>query len=153
MNYLRKNKKLGFSLLELVLAIAIFSLGSVAMATLIVDSNLSTRLSLERNEALFYAKEGVSAVMSIRNGVPWAEIVDGSYGVEYTADEWAFTVDPDVINDKYTRTIDIMDSEIASSTKDVTVTIEWNLTPNKISEVVLNTLITNWPATTTVAVE
>ena len=152
MVYLRKNKKNGFSLMELILAVAIFSLSSVAMATLLVDSNISTRLSLERNEALFYAKEGVSAVMSIRNSVPWAEIIDGSYGVEYDIDGWAFSVDPNRIEDKYTRTIDILDSEIASSTKDVTVTIEWNLTPEKISEVVLNTLITNWPATTTIAI-
>ena len=131
----------GFSLLELVLAVAIFSLGSVAIATLLIDSNISSKLSLERTEALLYAKEGIESVRSIRNS-GWLNLTDGSYGLVNDGSAWIFSTTSDLIEDKYTRVVNVQ--TVSTSTKSVSVTIEWNLTPVRTSSVVLNTIFTNW---------
>jgi prepilin-type N-terminal cleavage/methylation domain-containing protein len=141
MIYSRKNKKTGFSLLELILAVAIFSLGGVAMATLMIDSNISTKLSAERTEALFYAKEGLEAVRSIHSNA-WADLAPGSHGLNYDNGVWAFSDSSDLINDKYTRVVEV--EEVSSSTKNVSLSITWNLTTARVAEVILHTVFTNW---------
>jgi prepilin-type N-terminal cleavage/methylation domain-containing protein len=139
----KKNKKnnKGFSLLELVLAIAIFSLSSVALVTLIIDAGVSTRLSQERSEALFYAKEGMDAVRAIRDSA-WASTTVGTHGLSTDNSSWVFAGDSDLINDKYTRTVEIED--VSVTTKNVTVNIVWSLTPARPATVTLTTILTNW---------
>ncbi len=141
-------KNLGFSLLELILAIAVFSLGSYAVATLLIDSNTSTRSGLERTEALSHAKEGIEAVRYIRDQ-DWDNLTNGSHGLDSSSGEWVFVIDtPDLIADKYTRTVSVSDRPDATSTKDISVTVSWSLTPSRISSVSLNTILTNWATTT-----
>ena len=118
----KKNKNLGFSLLELILAIAIFSLGSFAIATLLIDSNISTKLSMERTEALIYAREGIETAKFTKNNA-WEDLVSTTT----------------VINDKYTRMVNVTEGS-SSSTKNVSVTVTWYDDKN----VILNTVMTNW---------
>lgn len=141
MNNQRQNKKTGFSLLELILAVAIFSLGGVTMATLMVDSSISTKLGAERTEALFYAKEGMEAVRSIHD-TAWADLTVGSHGLDYTGGAWVFSGTSDLINNKYTRVVEV--EEVSSNTKNVSLTVTWDLTSNRTAEVVLHTIFTNW---------
>ena len=136
----------GFSLLELILAVAIFSLGGVAMATLFIDSGISTKLSNERTEALFYAEEGVEAVLLIRDGSVWADLVDGEYGLDNSSGDWVFTAEPDLIESKYTRAVTLTASTTATSTIDVSVNVSWELSSAHIASTTLNTIITNWQA-------
>lgn len=142
--FIVKNKKLGFSLLELVLAIAVFSLGSFAVATMLIDSNISTKLSSERIEALFYAKEGIDAVRSIKENTAWAEFSDGEYGLDNSGGNWVLSVSPDLINDKYTRTVTVEAVEGFTTVKNVSVEIAWDLTPARRVSTVLSTVLTNW---------
>jgi prepilin-type N-terminal cleavage/methylation domain-containing protein len=135
------NKMKGFSLLELILAIAIFSIGSVALATLLIDANLSTRLSGERTEALFYAKEGVEAVRSIRDS-SWSDLTDGTYGLSNIDGAWALAADPDLIDNKYTRSVEI--NETATSTKSINVSVVWNVNPGRTASTSLLTILTDW---------
>ena len=152
MNFLAKNKKVnkkfGFSLLELVLAIALFSLGSVAMATLLIDSNISTKLGMERTEALIYAKESLGAVREIRAGVNgWDNLTIGNHGL-VNVGGWSFSSSSDLINNKYTRVVNIANGVTSTSTKDISINIFWNLNAGRVSSVLLNTVLTNWSATT-----
>ncbi|MFA7252483.1 MAG: type II secretion system protein [Candidatus Paceibacterota bacterium] len=138
------HKNLGFSLLELVLAIAIFSLGSIAMATLIIDSNLSTKTAIERTEALFYAKEGLEATRSIRDN-DWADLETGNKGLNFEAEgSWRFNgAAYDLISDdKYTRVIAI--SDLSADTKQIISTITWDVTPSREASVSLTTILGNW---------
>ena len=143
--------KSGFSLLELVLAVAIFSFSSFALATMIIDSNISTRLSADRTDALLYAKEGVEAVRSIRDNdwTSWASTADGNHGLSIntvgSSSAWVFSGTSDLIDNKYTRTVNIAtDSEVPTS-KVVTVNIAWDLTPGRIASTTLLTIFSNWP--------
>jgi prepilin-type N-terminal cleavage/methylation domain-containing protein len=143
--------KSGFSLLELVLAVAIFSFSSFALATMIIDSNISTRLSADRTDALLYAKEGVEAVRSIRDNdwTSWASTTEGNHGLSIntvgSSSAWVFSGTSDLIDNKYTRTVNIAtDSEVPTS-KDVAVNIAWDLTPGRIASTTLLTIFSNWP--------
>jgi prepilin-type N-terminal cleavage/methylation domain-containing protein len=133
----------GFSLLELILAVAIFSLGSVAMVTMLVDANLSTRLSAERTEALFYAAEGLNATRSIRDNA-WSDLSAGPHGLDDSGASPVFSGGSDSPDgdDKYTRVITITD--IDASTKNISANITWNLTSARIASVTLETVLTNW---------
>ena len=138
----------GFSLLELVLAIAIFSISSFAMATMLIDSNISTRLSLDRTDALNYAKEGMEAVRSIRdnNWSIWSALADGNYGllIDQSSSTWKFNGTSDLIDNKYTRTVNIATDPVISSSKDVSVNVAWNLTPSRLASTTLSSVFSNW---------
>ena len=145
-------KNRGFSLLELVLAIAIFSLSSFAIATILIDSNVNTKFNKERINALFYAKESLDAVMSIRNSSTstesyWFTLPDGSYGLSNDAGVWSLDLSPDIIDGKYERTISLV-SGTPTSTKEVSISIAWDLTPDRPVNVSLNTILTEWPVVT-----
>ncbi len=146
-----KNNKKGFSLLELVLAVAIFSFSSFALASMIIDSNISTRLSADRTEALLYAKEGIEAVRSIRDNdwATWMGTPDGDdYGlvINEASSTWIFDNSPDLINnDKYTRTITLTTNSEVDSSRDVSVNISWDLTPGRTASTTLKTVFSNWP--------
>jgi prepilin-type N-terminal cleavage/methylation domain-containing protein len=140
-----KNKKnnLGFSLLELILAVAIFSLSSYAIATMLIDSNISTKQNSERVEAFFYAKEGIEAVRSIRDNA-WADLVDGDHGLVASTSAWTLDGSSDLVDDKYTRVINILTDEGDSELKKITTTISWDITPVRQASIVLNTYLTSW---------
>jgi prepilin-type N-terminal cleavage/methylation domain-containing protein len=136
--------KRGFSLLELVLAVAVFSLSSFAIATLMIDSSISTKLSSERNEALSYAKEGIEATRSIRNN-SWASLTPGTYGLVSDDSGWSFVESFDLIDDKYRRVIEIADIiQDSISARSVRVSVSWDLTPSRTASTTLNTILTNW---------
>lgn len=140
----KKNNKKGFSLLELILAIAIFSLGSIAMATLLIDSNISTKIGSERTSALFYAREGAEAVRLIRDNSGWSSLIDGTYGVSNAGGDWSLAGDSDLIDDKYTRTIGIYDHPTYTLMKNIIVTVSWNVTSGRTATTTLNTMLGNW---------
>jgi prepilin-type N-terminal cleavage/methylation domain-containing protein len=140
----RKNR--GFSLLELVIAIAIFAFGSFAMGAMLIDSSVSTNISIERTEALFYAKEGLEAVRSIRDN-DWntvSALTDGNHGITISSSTWNFNNVADTLNTKFTRTIYISASSTASFLKNVAVTVDWPLQSGKLATTTLNTIVTNW---------
>lgn len=142
MFFKKDQKNRGFSLLELVLAVAIFSLASYGMATLLIDSNISTRFDTERIAALSYAKEGVEASRSIRD-IEWSNLIDGTYGLTAsTSGQWEFSDTPESLEDKYTRTVTV--SPFSDSIKNISVAISWPLTTDRISTTTLNTILTNW---------
>jgi len=149
MNFQNNKKNRGFSLLELILAIAIFSLSSFAIATMLIDSNLSTKSNTERIEALLYTKEGIEAARSIRdnNWDTWVALSDGDYGLATTSSStWAFIGTSDYLDDKYTRVINVTSDPVASTTKEVSVNVSWNLTPVILASTTLKTILTNWTA-------
>ncbi len=142
-----KNKQLrggsdGMSLLEVLLAVAVFTVGIGTVAHLFVGSYYSSIHSVEKNQALLIAKEGVEAVRSMKDD-DFENVEERTEdGIEINGGVWAFKSGADVIDDKYTREIDV--AEIDSGTWEVTVTVSWQPLRGEESEVRIIEQMTAW---------
>lgn len=150
----------GQSVIEVIVAVAIFVIIAGSSVIAILGSLSSTRLAKEETQATLYASEGIEAVESIRNQ-EWNNLVSGTYGVSNASGTWAFSGisdDPDG-TDKFSRAVTVIDverndnGEIVSSggtvdeeTKQITSTINWNFTPVRQNTVTLTSYLTNWQA-------
>lgn len=99
----------GMSLLEVIVAAAIFSLIGVAMITLVVGGFNALQRGGDQTEAEALAQEGIEAFRSIRDGA-WNELIYSQSAVEVFGNEWIFTGEgTDEIIGQYTRTITVGD--------------------------------------------
>lgn len=149
------NKKTAFTLVEVLLALTIFTLFSVAVVSLSIDTlNRDTKVEIE-NEALHYAQEGLEAARAIRSQDYWG-LITGEYGLNFNNDTWSFIIAPEVIDEFYERTISIEDvyrdeaNNIATSgtldpnTKKVRSTVEWSWRGVLHYDIELETYLSNW---------
>ena len=58
----------GVSLLELILAIAVFVVGSASVAHLFIGAQTSATYSVDKTQAILLAKEGIEEVRATRSG-------------------------------------------------------------------------------------
>jgi prepilin-type N-terminal cleavage/methylation domain-containing protein len=65
---LLNNSSRGMSLLEVLLAVAVFAIGIGTVVHLYLGSQYASVHSVDKNQALIWAKEGIEAVRSIRDG-------------------------------------------------------------------------------------
>lgn len=149
-------KKNSFSLVEIILAMAIFVIfasGSMAVVLQAMDMN---RLGGEQTIANQYAGEGLEAVRSIRNRAYTNLINTLSTGITVSGNLWIFGGTQNTY-DKYTRTISIADvyrdgqgnvvtseGTLDPDTKKITSTVNWNVAANRNNSVILSTYLTNW---------
>lgn len=136
------SNKQGFSILEAIIAIALFMLVATAVVGIFVVGSQGSKQGIEYVVAAGYLQEGTEAVRSIRNR-DFAEITAGTYGLDTGSGYYEFDGTSDVL-DEYTRTITIEDVErdgsnniVASggtddpNTKRVTVNITWETLTGK----------------------
>jgi prepilin-type N-terminal cleavage/methylation domain-containing protein len=107
----------GMSLLEVIVAAAIFSVIGVAIITLAVGGFSALQRGGDQTEAEALAQEGVEAIRSIRDGA-WNEIfydkngvaVSSQSAVEILSSQWELTGEGTIETiGQYTRTITISD--------------------------------------------
>lgn len=148
----RFKRERGFSLLEVVVAVAIFALGAFAAGFLIVDGNTTTRLVIERNDAYLIAREGIEAVTSIRdagfNSIPGDT---NNHGLSNpTGLAWVFSGSSDSSQSgKYIRTVVFNKNPTSApytttSSAAVTVTVLWTNAKGVPDTVSLSTILTDW---------
>ena len=147
---------IGASVIEVIVAISIFVIFASGSVVAVLGSILSSNLGGDESTAAFYAKEGISAVESIRNR-SWNELTDGTYGLSNLGGEWSLNGASEVLG-KYTRTITIdsiqRDTEgnivslgsLDPNTKSVLSEVTWNVTSTRPVTVSLFTYVTNWQA-------
>ncbi len=144
-----------FTLIEVLLAIVIFTISSIAVVSLSIDTlnrDVKTELS---NEALHYAQEGIEATRAIRSENYW-DLVTGEYGLSFVGDTWSFTSAPEVIDAFYERTIFIEDvyrdgsNNIAATgtldpnTKKIRSVVSWSARGILPKQTELDTYLSNW---------
>ncbi|MDQ3099379.1 MAG: hypothetical protein M3Q44_06555 [bacterium] len=152
----------GFSVIEVILATALFVVFSVASVTIILQGFDANRSGVEQTIANQFATEGIEAARSIKNQV-YSNLsstlcVSGA-GIQQVGNVWTFKASgtSDILQSKYTRIIKVCDVErdingdiVASggtsdtNTKKITVTVSWNATTARSNSVILNTYLTNW---------
>jgi len=152
---LRKYKS--FSLIEIILAIAIFMILAVTGITTILHSFSVNKLGEEQTNADLYAQEGLEAVRSIKNQ-GWSNISADvqTKGLQSSNGYWEFNGTGDS-KDKYTRTIlissvnrdgsgNIIESggSVDPDTLKVTSAVSWNFSGPRNDVVTYSTYLTNF---------
>jgi len=130
--------KEAFSLVEIVLAIGLFSALVLAMSGGFAFAIQSTQIFAIKNKASSIAEEGLEAVRSIRNE-SFANLVDGNYGLSQSGNKWIFSGTSDTVG-SYTRVIQIATAD--STTKTVLSTVAWS--SPVVGSVSYLTYLTNW---------
>jgi len=168
MKYFNFPKENGFSVVEIILACALFmilSAGSIAVILQGFDANRTATETIVANQ---YAIEGIEAVRSIRNQSYANLVATASAGLTRNASNtWTFfgTKNQFGPNSMYTRVISIStvyrDSispsgnivdhttypgggTLDTNTMKATVTVTWNHSPTRINNVIQTTYFTNW---------
>lgn len=154
----KHNLKNGFSLVEIVLAMAIFMILAVVGITTVLQSFSVNKLSSEQLFADLYAQEGIEAVRSIKNR-GWSSLAVGTYGLSSSTGVWAFSGSSDS-RDKYTRQLNIsevqrdINGDIVESggtvdvdTLKVDSVVTWNFSGPRNDTVSHTTFLTNFKKT------
>ncbi len=102
---LRLNHQRGQSILEVIVAMAIFALIGAAMVAMVVGSFIALTQGGEQTQAEALAQEGIEAVRSIRDGA-WNEIIYSQSAVTTSSSQWIFSGEgTDETIGQYSRTI------------------------------------------------
>ena len=121
-----KAKSIGSSLVEILIALAVFSLIISASVLVFFGGQNFAVSSLEAREATQKAHDGVEALRFIRD-TKWSTMTDGIHGLEFLASgQWQLTSSPD-ISDGFTRTVSI--STDINTIKHIGLTVTWEHLP------------------------
>jgi len=134
----------GFSIVEVLLAGATFSLIITALVGGLVYGREASALGGARGRAALLAEEGLEAVRNIADE-DIANLVDGTYGLAQSGGVWTFLGVSDV-TDQFTRVIGI--STVDAEHKEVTSTVTWQQNPSRTGQVQLTTRFSTWTETT-----
>lgn len=130
----------GQSLIEILFAMAIFTMGIVTIGYLIISAIDSLRYGSEAMQARLLVEEGIEAVASIRDG-DFDALVPGTYGLVLNDGTWLL-LDPPDTQGKYSRTIDIND--VDADIKEVVSTVTWTSFGDRVKTVTLGTHFSHW---------
>ncbi|OGE17570.1 hypothetical protein A3F00_05415 [Candidatus Daviesbacteria bacterium RIFCSPHIGHO2_12_FULL_37_11] len=154
----------GFSLLEVILAVALFLTLTTGSLTLIVHSYNSNRLGGEFSVASQFASEGIEAVKSIKNQA-YANLVNSSgTGIDRAGSIWVFGGANDTFThnsgDNFVRTIKVEsvnrdgtppDGNIVATggtldpdTKKITSTVTWNFNSARSESLNFVAYLSDW---------
>jgi Tfp pilus assembly protein PilV len=150
-----KNLQSGISLIEIIIAIAVFTMIVMGTMSVVLGSFSMSRQAEEGSKAGLLAQEGMEAVNSLKNQ-NWNNVTNGAHGITKTGGTWTFTGTSDT-TEKYTRVITVSDvfrdgsgnivtlgGTIAPETKKVSVIVSWNFGGTRHDGVVINQYVTRW---------
>ncbi len=139
-----KNTKSGFSLVEIILSIALFALLLTAIAGFYIYGQQSSITYGERSRAYAIAEQALEAIKNIKD-TGFNNIAIGTYGLGISqSGSWELLPGtPDVI-EELTRTITI--EELDANTKKVTITITQTINSVTKEIATLTSKFTNWMA-------
>lgn len=137
-------KQLGFSLVEALLGIAVFSLVVSVLVGAIIFGRDNMLTAGARNRAAFLLDEAVEAAHNIATS-GYSNLVDGVYGLTTAGNQWNFAGASDV-SGIFTRQTTI--SSGGTNRKDVSSTIDWSQNYIRAGSASIVTRLTNWMAVT-----
>jgi len=135
-------KARGFSVVEVLVASAIFALATTTFVGSLLSAKFSSDYSSRENRAVLLAEEGLEAARNIRDA-DFANLIDGTYGISTLGNVFSLSGTSDV-SDIFTRTLTV--STIGEDQKKIDVIVSWadKISPNR--SVSLSTYLTNWRA-------
>ena len=129
----------GLSVVEVMVALAVFSLVSLTTYQVFVQSESISRKKYEEHKAMWLAQEGIEAAYSIgRNN--FQELQPGVWGLSKQNGVWSTSIAPD-IEDIFLREITV--SNIDEDTKEILSEVSWDYKEQTYS-VDFSLQITDW---------
>lgn len=154
---MKKYSTKSFSVIEVILAAALFVILSTGAVSVILQGLDSNRLGEEQTIANQYASEGIEAIRSIKNQAFTNLVNSAGVGVTQSGGVWIFSGSNNVLSSKYTRVLTVSDVQRDGSgnivtsggtldplTKKITSTVSWNFTPTRSDSVALTSYLTDW---------
>jgi len=111
----------GISLVEVLIAIAVFTLFSASLGTIGLSGMLMSSDAVVRYRATLISEESIAALRSIR-AENFSLLTPGTHGLLFSGGKWQLTPAPDV-TDEFTRTITITSPGAGRLLADISV--EW----------------------------
>lgn len=136
-----RSTEAGFSVVEVLLAVAVFGMLSTAIIGALVYGRSSTVSGGDRVRGDYLAEEGTEAVRNIRNA-GYANLTDGTYGLVQSGNTWTLSGSSDT-SGIYSRSVTIASN--GTNRKLITSDVSWDGASNGQTSVV--TQLTNWAAT------
>lgn len=133
-------KLLSFSLIEVLLAISLFSILVMMVVGALGYGEGSIALAGSRSRAILLAEEGLEATRGIRN-VRFSDLSDGAHGLTFADGKWIFQ-DTNDVTDNFTRQVTI--SSVSTSIKKIVSTVTWPQSNQRTGTISLETYLTNW---------
>ena len=132
--------KTGFSLIEVILATAVFSLLLTALVGIASYGEESAVTSGDRARAAYLADEGMEVIKNLKEE-SFLNLPDGTYGLLLSDGRWYLSGTEDVTG-IFTRSVSI--STFAPGRIEITVRVSWPETPERSGEVSLVSQLANW---------
>ncbi len=132
--------KNAFSLVEIILSVAIFALVASLFIFLIIESYKINEKAQDIALATFLAEEGIEAVRSVRDA-NFSELKAGTYKLVIENNRWVLKTGEERIG-KFTRQIII--SSIDRDRRKIVSLVSWQPRSGARREVRLFSRITNW---------
>lgn len=137
-----RSSKSGFSLVEVILASAVFMLVVTALIGAYLYGQEATALAGNRARAVMLAQEGLEAVRNMRD-FDFTNLADGTYGLSTAGNQWSFLGSQD-ISDMFTRQIII--SSLDLTRRSITANVSWQQNPQRTGLISLTSRLTDWLA-------
>ncbi|HSE29334.1 MAG TPA: hypothetical protein VLA77_01990 [Candidatus Saccharimonadales bacterium] len=145
----------GFSIIEVIVAIGIFTVAFAGGTTAILHSLSVNRLEQELGVAKDLSQEAIEATRSIR-AQNWNNLTPGDHGLTTTNGFWEFAGTSQAIG-KFTRQVNLTPGQRGSGNEivdsggtadpdlfKVTSTVTWNFSPTRTNSVSFITYLTNF---------
>ncbi|MBN2087200.1 prepilin-type N-terminal cleavage/methylation domain-containing protein [Candidatus Peregrinibacteria bacterium] len=150
-----KSNKKGFSLVELIVAIAMFVILASGLVVFAISNYMSSYENQERLQAYAMLSETWEALRDIRNN-DWEDITNGAHGLNNLNGYWEFSGSSDELNG-IIRQVTISDAkrdvngnivqyggEIDPDSKLMSVRIYWDIYENDTQELSFDSYIHNY---------
>jgi len=133
------NQPRGFSLIELILSSALVLLLATLFTNAVLSGIEGSVTSGSYARANLLAEEGLEATRNIRDD-GYSNLSDGTYGIGLSGGAWAFLGTSDT-QDGFSRSVQVQ--TLDATTKQVTSTVTWQLSPTRTGTVTESTYLTN----------
>lgn len=130
----------GQSLVEVLLALGVFTLGASAVAYLLLVAQSSSRQRLEHVQGVLLCEEGIE-LSSVIASSDFALLREGTHSISLQSGMPTLDGDTGTVG-IFTRTLTVED--VSSTTKKVTAQVSWNFSPVQDNSVEFTRMMSNW---------
>lgn len=130
----------GYSLVEIILATALFALLVTTFVGVLVYGVESSGVAGKRARALFVAEEMLEAVRNVRDA-SYANLTSGTHGLAISGNQWILSGTSDNV-DVFNRSITL--TSVDTRRMSATTSVTWTQTAQRSASVEVETYYTHW---------